>query len=88
MTKMAAMPKYGKNLKIYIFFWNQKSHDLEIWHTASSVCINGQCHINNMVATPILGKNLKNLLLKNKKADDLETWHSALENQAPQSLYK
>ena len=30
MTKMAAMPLYGKNL-----LQNQKSYDLETWHVAS-----------------------------------------------------
>ena len=29
MTKMAAMPLYGKNL------WNQKVDDLETWYAAS-----------------------------------------------------
>ena len=34
MTKMAAMPIYGKNLK-KILPQNQKSYDLETWHVAS-----------------------------------------------------
>ena len=34
MTKMAAMPIYGKNLK-NLLLQNQKSYDLEIWHVAS-----------------------------------------------------
>ena len=34
MTKMAAMPIYGKNLK-NLLFQNQKSYDLETWHVAS-----------------------------------------------------
>ena len=33
MTKMAAMPIYGKNLKIFLL-QNQKSCDLETWHVA------------------------------------------------------
>ena len=33
MTKMAAMPIYGKNLKNLL--QNQKSYDLETWHVAS-----------------------------------------------------
>ena len=34
ITKMAAMPIYGKNLK-NILLQNQKSYDLETWHEAS-----------------------------------------------------
>ena len=34
MTKMAAMPIYGKNLK-NILLQNQMSYDLETWHVAS-----------------------------------------------------
>ena len=34
MTKMAAMPIYGKNLK-KILLQNQMSYDLETWHVAS-----------------------------------------------------
>ena len=34
--------------------------------------------MTNMAATPIYGKNLKNLLLQNQKTDDLETWYVAL----------
>ena len=34
MTKMAAMPIYGTNLK-YLLLKNQKSYDLETWHVAS-----------------------------------------------------
>ena len=33
MTKMAAMPIYGKNLKSLL--QNEKSNDLETWHVAS-----------------------------------------------------
>ena len=32
MTKMAAMPIYGKNLKNLL--QNQKSYDLETWHVS------------------------------------------------------
>ena len=35
MTKMAAMPIYGKNLKKYILR-NQKIDDLETWYAALS----------------------------------------------------
>ena len=34
MTKMAAMPIYGKNLK-NLFLWNKKADDLETWYAAS-----------------------------------------------------
>ena len=33
MTKMAAMPIYGKNLK-NLLLWNQKADDLETWNAA------------------------------------------------------
>ena len=33
MTKVAAMPIYGKNLKKYLL-QNLKSYDLETWHVA------------------------------------------------------
>ena len=41
MTKMAAMPIYGKNLKKKILH-NQKTDDLEIWYAAfgARVCTN------------------------------------------------
>ena len=35
MTKMAAMPIDGKNLKKNLLLWNQKAYDLEIWYIAS-----------------------------------------------------
>ena len=35
MTKMAAMPIYGKNLKKNLLLQNQKSYGLETWHVAS-----------------------------------------------------
>ena len=35
MTKMAAMPVYGKNLKKNLLLQNQLSYDLETWHVAS-----------------------------------------------------
>ena len=33
MTKMAAMPIYGKTFKNFLL-WNQKSDDLETWYAA------------------------------------------------------
>ena len=33
--------------------------------------------MTNMVAMPIYGKNLKNLLLQNQQTNDLETWYVA-----------
>ena len=33
MTKMAAMPIYGKNLK-NLLLWNQKANDLGTWYAA------------------------------------------------------
>ena len=37
MTKMAAMPIYGKNLKKKNhLLWNQKDNDLETWYAAFS----------------------------------------------------
>ena len=37
-------------------------------------------HMTNMAIMPIYGKNLKNLLQK-QKADDLENWYVALSMQ-------
>ena len=34
MTKMAAMPIYGKKLK-NLLLWNQQADDLETWYAAS-----------------------------------------------------
>ena len=36
MTKMAAMPIYGKTFKQNLLFWNQKAVDLETWYASSS----------------------------------------------------
>ena len=36
LTKMAAMPIYGKNLK-NLLFRNQKAYDLDTWYVASGV---------------------------------------------------
>ena len=35
LTKMAAMPIYGKNLKKSLLLQNQKTNDLESWYVAS-----------------------------------------------------
>ena len=35
ITKMAAMPIYGKNLKKNLLLQNQKADDLETWYAAS-----------------------------------------------------
>ena len=51
------------------------------------VYINGPGHMTKMAATPIYGKNLKNLL-QNQMSYDLETWHVALGTQVLQSLYE
>ena len=40
-----------------------------------------------MAAIPIYGKNLKNLLLKNRTADDLETWYAASDTQELQTSF-
>ena len=58
------------------------------WEGGTKVCINGPGHMTKMAATPIYGKNFKNLLLQNRKPYDLETWYAALGTQALQSLYK
>ena len=33
MSKMAAMPRYGQNIK-NLLVWNQKAYDLETWFPA------------------------------------------------------
>ena len=45
------------------------------WEGGTKVCINGPGHMTKMAATPIYGKNLKNLLLENRRADFHETWY-------------
>ena len=42
-----------------------------------NIYINELGHITKMAATPIYGKNFKNLLIQNKCSDDLETWYVA-----------
>ena len=44
----------------------------------TKVYSNGSGHMTKMVAMPIHGINLKNLLLRNQKTDDLETVYAAL----------
>ena len=45
-------------------------------------------HMTNMVAMPIYGKTLKNLLLQKQKSNDIETWYVALSMQVLQRLFK
>ena len=47
------------------------------WDGGTKVCSNGPGHMTKMSATPIYGKNFKNLLLQNQKADDLESRYVA-----------
>ena len=58
------------------------------WEGGTKVCINGQGHMTKMAATPIYGKNLKNLLLQNRRADFHETWYVASGTPAHHSLFK
>ena len=58
------------------------------WGGGTKVCSNGSGHMTKMVAMPIYGKNLKNLLLWNQKAYDLETWYVALGARVLPSLFK
>ena len=52
------------------------------------VCSNGPGHMTKMVAMPIYGERLKNLLLRSQKADDLETWYAASGARVLPSLFK
>ena len=45
MTKMAAMPRYGKNLK-NLLLQNQTYYDLETWHVVSGLKLN-KVYIND-----------------------------------------
>ena len=47
-----------------------------LWDGGTKVYPNGPSHMTKIAATPIYGKNLKNLLLWNQKGDDLETWYT------------
>ena len=58
------------------------------WERGTKVCINGPGHMTKLAATPIYGKNLKNLLLQNQRADFHETWYVASGTPAHHSLYK
>ena len=58
------------------------------WEGGTKVCIIGPGHMTKMAATPIFGKNLKNLLLQNRQADFQETWYVASGTPAHHSLYK
>ena len=51
------------------------------------VFINNPGHMTKMVATPIYGKNLKNLL-QNQLTDFNETWHEVCMTQVLQCVYK
>ena len=59
-----------------------------LWDGGTKVCSNGPGHMTKMAATPIYGKNLKNLRLWNQKADDLETWYASAGSQVLPSLLK
>ena len=58
------------------------------WEGGTKVYINGLGHMTKMAAMPIYGKNLKNLLFKNRRADFHETWYVASGTPAHHSLYK
>ena len=47
------------------------------WDRGTKVCSNGSGHMTKMVAMPIYGKTLNNILLPNKNSDDVETWYVA-----------
>ena len=49
-----------------------KFHMEPPWDGRTKVCSNGAVHMTKMVAMPLYGKNIKNLLLQNQKADNLE----------------
>ena len=48
----------------------------------------GLGHMTKMAATPIYGRNFKNLLLQNQRANDLGAWYAAFGTWAQQSLFK
>ena len=54
----------------------------------TKVCSNGPGHMTKMAATPIYGKNLKNLPLQNQTADDIETWYIPLDDRVLPGLFK
>ena len=58
------------------------------WEGGTKVCINSPGHMSKMAAMHIYGKNLKNLLLKNRRADFYETFYVASGTPAHHSLYK
>ena len=58
------------------------------WDGGTKIYSNGPGHMTKIAATPIFGKKLKKLLLRNLKADDLETWCEALGARVLPSLFK
>ena len=49
-----------------------KFHMKPPWDGGTEVCSNNPGHMTMMAAMPIYGKNLKNLLFRNRRADDLK----------------
>ena len=58
------------------------------WEGGTKVYKNGLGHMTKMAATPIYGKNFKNIPLQKQKSYDLETLHAASGAHVLQSLYK
>ena len=50
MTKMAAMPLYGKNLKNFLL-WNQKADDLETWYDIPGLALTYFTERSNLEVT-------------------------------------
>ena len=64
-----------------------KFHVESPWDEEIKICSNGPGHMTKMAAMSIYGKNLTNLLRK-QKADDIETWYVASGARVLPSLFK
>ena len=64
-----------------------KFHMELLWNGGMKVCSNGPGHMTKMVAMPIYGKTVKNLL-RNQTSDDLESWYASSGARVQPSLLK
>ena len=65
-----------------------KFHVEPPWDVGNERLFKSPCHMTNMAAMLINGKNLKNLLLWNQTADDLESWFAASGTRVLPNLFK
>ena len=67
--------------------WSQISNFIWGLH-GMKICSNVLDHMTKMASRPIYGKNLQNILLRNKEACDPESWYTATGTQVLPNLFK